>query len=60
MATRRNNGEGAIRQKQKNLWEGRIVIGHKKDGSSIFKYFYAKPKKDCPLIPFRRDFKERP
>lgn len=46
MATRRNNGEGAIRQKQKNLWEGRIVIGHKKDGSSIFKYFYAKSKKE--------------
>ena len=43
---RRNNGEGAIRQKRKNLWEGRIVIGHKNDGSSIFKYVYAKNKKD--------------
>ena len=44
---RRNNGEGAIRQKRKNLWEGRIVIGHKNDGSSIFKYVYAKNKKEA-------------
>lgn len=30
MAKRRADGEGNVRQKRPNLWEARIVAGHKK------------------------------
>lgn len=47
MAGRRPSGDGNIRQKRKNLWEGRIVVGHKNDGTPIFRYVYGKTQKEA-------------
>lgn len=47
MAKRRADGEGNVRQKRPNLWEGRIVAGHKKDGSPIYKYVSGKTQKEA-------------
>ncbi|MBQ9719189.1 MAG: site-specific integrase [Oscillospiraceae bacterium] len=41
MAKRRPSGDGMVRKLKRGLWEGRIVVGHKNDGSPIFKYAYA-------------------
>lgn len=46
MGKRRAAGEGNIRKRSNGQWEGRIVIGHKADGSSIFKYVYGKTQKE--------------
>lgn len=46
MAKRRPSGEGMIRLKKKGQWEGRIVVGHKKNGDAIFRYVYAKTQKE--------------
>lgn len=46
MAKRRASGDGMVRKRKRGLWEGRVVIGHKKDGSSIFKYAYAHTQKE--------------
>ena len=46
LSKRRANGDGMIRRLQSGTWEGRIVVGHKEDGSSIFRYVYAKTQKD--------------
>ena len=46
MAKRRLSGEGMIRLKKKGQWEGRIVVGHKKNGDAIFRYVYAKTQKE--------------
>ena len=35
MAKRRPQGEGTIRKRPDGRWEGRIIIGHKKDGTRI-------------------------
>lgn len=45
MVKRRPNGDGMIRKLEKQ-WEGRIVVGHKDNGSSIFRYFYGKTQKE--------------
>ena len=45
MAKRRPNGDGMVR-KSKGRWEGRIVVGHKENGDSIFRYVYAKTQKE--------------
>lgn len=45
MAKRRPNGDGMVR-KLKGRWEGRIVVGHKADGSPIFRYVYGKTQKE--------------
>ena len=47
MAKRRADGEGNVRQKRPNLWEGRIVAGHKKDGSPIYKYVSGRSQKEA-------------
>ena len=47
MANRRADGEGNVRQKRPNLWEGRIVAGHKKDGSPIYKYVSGRTQKEA-------------
>jgi hypothetical protein len=47
MAGRRPSGDGNLRQKRKNLWEGRIVVGHKNDGTPIFRYVYGKTQKEA-------------
>ena len=46
MSKRRPSGDGMVRKLGSNLWEGRVVIGHKADGSSIFKYVYANTQKE--------------
>ena len=46
MAKRRANGEGSIRKRKDGRWEGRIVIGHKNNGDSIFRYIYAPTQKE--------------
>ncbi len=46
MSKRRGNGEGSIRKLESGKWEGRIVIGHKQDGSPIFKYVYAATQRE--------------
>lgn len=45
MSKRRPNGEGMVRKIGKR-WEGRIVVGHKTDGSPIFRYTYGKTQKE--------------
>lgn len=47
MAKRRADGEGNVRQKRPNLWKGRIVAGHKKDGSPIYKYVNGRTQKEA-------------
>ncbi len=46
MAKRRASGDGMVRKIKRGLWEGRVVIGHKKDDSPIFKYAYAHTQKE--------------
>ena len=41
MARRRPSGDGMVRKRDDGRWEGRIVVGHKEDGDSIFRYLYA-------------------
>ena len=46
MAKRRPSGDGMVRKREDGRWEGRIVVGHKADGSSIFRYLYADTQKE--------------
>lgn len=46
MAKRRPSGDGMVRKREDGRWEGRIVIGHKADGTPIFHYVSAKTQKD--------------
>ena len=41
MARRRPSGDGMVRKRDDGRWEGRIVVGHKENGDSIFHYVYA-------------------
>ncbi|MEQ2456026.1 tyrosine-type recombinase/integrase [Flavonifractor hominis] len=45
MAKRRPSGDGMVRKREDGRWEGRIVIGHKENGDSIFRYIYADTQK---------------
>ena len=47
MAKKRGNGEGSIHKRSDKRWEGRIVVGHKKDGSPILKSVFGKTQKEC-------------
>ena len=47
MAKKRGNGEGSIHKRSDRRWEGRIVVGHKKDGSPILKSVFGKTQKEC-------------
>ena len=38
MAKRRPSGDGMVRQRSDGRWEGRIVVGHKENGTPIFRY----------------------
>ena len=49
MAGKRPDGEGTIRKRVDGRWEGIIVVGHKEDGSPIFKSVFARTKKE--LVP---------
>ena len=46
MAKRRPSGDGMVRKREDGRWEGRIVVGHKEDGDSIFRYIYADTQKE--------------
>ena len=57
---RRPQGDGTIRKRADGRWEGRIIIGHKKDGSPIFKSVFGKTQKSAlkqlhQLIDLYRD-----
>ena len=41
MAKRRPSGDGMVRKREDGRWEGRIVVGHKKNGTPIFQHAYA-------------------
>ena len=41
MGKRRPSGDGMVRGREDGRWEGRIVVGHKANGDSIFRYFSA-------------------
>ena len=49
MAKRRPNGDGMIRKRADGRWEGAIVIGHKSDGSYLYKWVQEKTQKE--LLP---------
>ena len=46
MAKRRPSGDGMVRKRDDGRWEGRIVVGHKENGDSIFHYIYAPTQKE--------------
>ena len=46
MSKRRPSGDGMVRKREDGRWEGRIVIGHKGNGASIFRYIYADTQKE--------------
>ena len=46
MAKRRPSGDGMVRKREDGRWEGRIVVGHKKDYTPIFRNVYAKTQKE--------------
>ena len=46
MAKRRPSGDGMVRKRDDSRWEGRIVVGHKENGDSIFRYVYAPTQKE--------------
>lgn len=46
MSKRRPSGDGMVRKREDGRWEGRIVIGHKANGDSIFRYIYADTQKE--------------
>ena len=46
MAKRRPSGDGLVRKRADGRWEGRIVVGHKEDGSPIFRSVFARTQKE--------------
>ena len=54
MAKRRPSGDGMVRKREDGRWEGRIVVGHKKNGEPIFRYVLAKTQKEL-LDKLHRD-----
>ena len=44
---RRPQGDGTIRKRSDGRWEARLVIGHKKDGSPMYKSIFAKTQKQA-------------
>ena len=46
---KRPDGDGLVRKRADGRWEGRIVVGHKDDGTPIFKSVFAKTQKE--LMP---------
>lgn len=42
---RRPQGDGMVRKREDGRWEGRIVIGHKKDGAPMYKSVFGKTQK---------------
>ena len=46
MGKKRIDGDGMVRRRECGRWEGRIVVGHKNNGDSIFRYFSAGTQKE--------------
>lgn len=46
MSKRRPSGDGMVRHRKDGRWEGRIVVGHKENGDSIFHYVSAKTQRE--------------
>ena len=46
MAKKRPDGDGLVRKRTDGRWEGRIVVGHKDDGSPIFRSVFAQTQKE--------------
>ena len=46
MAKRRPSGDGMVRKREDGRWEGRIVVGHRKNGTPIFQHAYAHTQKE--------------
>ena len=46
MAKRRPSGDGLVRKRSDGRWGGRIVVGHKEDGSPIFRSVFARTQKE--------------
>ena len=60
MAKHRNRGDGSLHLRKDGRWEGRIVIGHKKDGTPMYKSVFGKAQKSTlkqlhQLIALYRD-----
>ena len=58
MAKRRPDGDGMVRKRSDGYWEGRIVVGHRKDGLPIYKSVFAKTQKALmpKLEQLKRDY----
>lgn len=54
MGKRRPSGDGMIRRRESGRWEGRIVVGHKENGDSIFRYVSGDTQKEM-LDKLHRD-----
>ena len=46
MAKRRPQGDGTIHKRKDGRWEARLVIGHKNDGSPMYKSVFGKTQKE--------------
>ncbi len=46
MAKRRANGDGTLRKRDDGRWEGRLVVGTKKNGQTLYKGFTNKSQKE--------------
>lgn len=46
MTKRRASGDGMVRKRENGHWEGRIVVGHKRNGEPIFRSVYACKQKE--------------
>ena len=57
MARKRPDGDGLVRKRKDGRWEGRIVIGHKEDGTPIYKSVFAKTQKE--LMPKLQEAMEK-
>jgi len=49
VSRRRPNGDGSIFKRVDGRWEGRIVVGHKKNGTPIYRSAFGKTQKE--LMP---------
>ena len=57
MAKRRPSGDGMVRKREDGRWEGRIVVGHKSNGDSIFRYLSAGSQKEL-LVKLHQNTEE--
>ena len=46
MGNKRPDGDGLVRKRDDGRWEGRIVVGHKDDGTPIFRYVFGKTQRE--------------